>query len=116
MGFNILHFIKLIISYLLYPFLPFETNPQKVMDSKKTIDLIPENAFDEEYISEMKSKGYTINDSAHARIILEDIDSEDPLMLELIRHTARGTLKTQPDVSSITITNKSRTFKEIVLP
>jgi hypothetical protein len=100
------------VSHLIYP---FETSPQK-MSAKKTFDLTPENAFDQEYIAEMQSKGYTLNDSTHARIILDDIQSEDPLMLDLIRNSAKGTLKSQPAVQSITITNKSRTFKEIVLP
>jgi len=109
MSFNILGFIIKLISYLLYPFQLME------MKKVKTIDLTPENAFDEEYKAEMQAKGYTINDSAHARIILDDIQTNNLDMLNLVRNAAKDSLQSDSYIESVTITNKSRTFKEIVL-
>jgi len=86
------------------------------MAETRTIDLTPETAFDTEYIERMQAEGYTINDSAHARIILKDEQISIPEFLKAVRQTAKETLRSQPEVTSITITNESNSFKEVILP
>lgn len=82
---------------------------------KKTIDLTPDTAFDTEYIAKMQAEGYTINDSAHARMILKDEQVSDPEILEKLRNVAMNALKSDPRVHSVTIVNESRTFREVIL-
>ena len=85
------------------------------MSESKKIDLTPETAFDDEYKAEMEAKGYTFNDSAHARMIIDDDHAADPDTLELFRGMAKSALLNQLDIDSITLTNKSRTHKEIIV-
>jgi hypothetical protein len=82
----------------------------------KTISLTLENAFDAEYKARMQAEGYTITDSKHSRIILEDVHFTNPAALSAARTAAKEALALDPSMESVTITNTSGSQKEIVVP